>query len=157
MNFVSFEFLGFLGAVYVFHWLLPQERARKWLLTVASYLFYAAWDWRFCLLMSFVTVNAFTAGHLVSSFERSGRLLIMARSIGIDLAVLALRNYSFASFPPVVVQASDILCVRGPEYGAFHVEAATVKIPQACHASHQGSDVRRPHATRTGKSVPACP
>ena len=42
MNFVSFEFLGFLGAVYVFHWLLPQERARKWLLTVASYLFYAA-------------------------------------------------------------------------------------------------------------------
>ena len=71
-----------------------------------SYLFYAAWDWRFCLLMSFVTVNAFTAGHLVSSFERSGRLLIMARSIGIDLAVLALRNYSFASFPPVVVQAS---------------------------------------------------
>ncbi len=122
-----------------------------------SYLFYAAWDWRFCLLMSFVTVNAFTAGHLVSSFERSGRLLIMARSIGIDLAVLALRNYSFASFPPVVVQASDILCVRGPEYGAFHVEAATVKIPQACHASHQGSDVRRPHATRTGKSVPACP
>ena len=87
-----------------------------------SYLFYAAWDWRFCLLMSFVTVNAFTVGHLVLSFERSGRLLIMARSIGIDLAVLALRNYSFASFPPVVVQASDILCVRGPEYGAFHVE-----------------------------------
>jgi hypothetical protein len=40
-----------------------------------SYLFYAAWDWRFCLLMSFVTVNAFTAGHLVSSFERSERQL----------------------------------------------------------------------------------
>jgi hypothetical protein len=66
-----------------------------------------------------VTVNAFTAGHLVSSFERSGRQLIMARSIGIDLAVLALLNYSFASFPPVVVQASDILCVRGPEYEHF--------------------------------------
>ena len=89
VNFVSFEFLGFLGAVYVFYWLVPQERARKWLLTVASYLFYAAWDWRFCFLMLFVTVNAFAAGHLVSSFERSGRLLIIARSIGIDLAVLA--------------------------------------------------------------------
>ena len=93
VNFVSFEFLGFLGAVYVFHWLLPQERARKWLLTVASYLFYAAWDWRFCFLMLFVTVNAFAAGHLVSSFERSGRKLTLAASIGVDLAVLAFFKY----------------------------------------------------------------
>src|SRR6266478_4045953 len=83
VNFVSFEFLGFLGAVYVFHWLLPQERARKWLLTVASYLFYAAWDWRFCFLMLFVTVNAFAAGHLLLSFERSGRKLILAASTGV--------------------------------------------------------------------------
>jgi alginate O-acetyltransferase complex protein AlgI len=93
VNFVSFEFLGFLGAVYVFHWLLPQERARKWLLTVASYLFYAAWDWRFCFLMLFVTINAFAAGHLVSSFERSGRKLTLAASIGVDLAVLAFFKY----------------------------------------------------------------
>src|SRR5467141_1167074 len=83
VNFVSFEFLGFLGAVYLFHWVLPQERARKWLLTIASYLFYAAWDWRFCLLMLFVTVNAFVAGHLLSSLERSERKLILAASIGI--------------------------------------------------------------------------
>ena len=93
MNFVSFEFLGFLGAVYVFHWLLPQKRARKWLLTVASYLFYAAWDWRFCFLMLFVTVNAFAAGHLLPSFERSGRKLTLAASIGVDLAVLAFFKY----------------------------------------------------------------
>jgi D-alanyl-lipoteichoic acid acyltransferase DltB (MBOAT superfamily) len=93
VNFVSFEFLGFLGAVYVFHWLLPQERARKWLLTVASYLFYAAWDWRFCFLMLFVTVNAFAAGHLLSSIEHSGRKLILAASIGVDLALLAFFKY----------------------------------------------------------------
>jgi alginate O-acetyltransferase complex protein AlgI len=93
VNFVSFEFLGFLGAVYIFHWLLPQEWARKWLLTVASYLFYAAWDWRFCFLMLFVTINAFAAGHLVSSFERSGRKLTLAASIGVDLAVLAFFKY----------------------------------------------------------------
>jgi len=70
-----------------------QERARKWLLTVASYLFYAAWDWRFCFLMLFVTINAFAAGHLVSSFERSGRKLTLAASIGVDLAVLAFFKY----------------------------------------------------------------
>jgi D-alanyl-lipoteichoic acid acyltransferase DltB (MBOAT superfamily) len=93
VNFVSFEFLGFLAAVYVFHWLLPQERTRKWLLTVASYLFYAAWDWRFCFLMLFVTVNAFAAGHLLSSFERSGRKLTLAASITVDLTVLAFFKY----------------------------------------------------------------
>jgi len=93
MNFVSFEFLSFLGTVYVLHWVLPQERARKWVLTVASYLFYAIWDWRFCFLMLFVTANTFAAGHLVSSLERSGRKLTLAASIGIDLAVLAFFKY----------------------------------------------------------------
>jgi len=93
VNFVSFEFLGFLAAVYVFYWVVPQERARKWLLTLASYAFYAAWDWRFCLLMLFVTVNAFAAGNLLSSFQRSERKLILAVSIGIDLVVLAFFKY----------------------------------------------------------------
>lgn len=93
MNFISFEFAGFLGAVYVLHWVLPQARARNWLLTGASYLFYAAWDWRFCLLMLFVTVNAFAAGLLASSLTSSGRKAILAASIGIDLAVLAFFKY----------------------------------------------------------------
>jgi alginate O-acetyltransferase complex protein AlgI len=93
VNFVSFEFAAFLGVVYGFHWMLPQAAARKWLLTVASYLFYAAWNWRFCFLMLFVTVNAFAAGHLISSFARSRRKLILAASIGVDLAVLAFFKY----------------------------------------------------------------
>ena len=67
----------------------------------------------------FVTVNAFAAGHLVLSFERSGRQLILAASIGIDLAVFALRNYSFAPFPPVASpsrarQRSDHRVARRP-------------------------------------------
>lgn len=93
MNFVSFEFIAFLGAVYVLHWMLPQAGARKWLLTVASYLFYAAWNWRFCFLMLFVTVNAFVAGQLISSFESPKRKVILATSIGIDLLVLTFFKY----------------------------------------------------------------
>ena len=113
MNFVSFEFLAFLGAVYAFHWVLPHERARKWLLSVASYLFYAAWDWRFCLLMMFVTVNAFAAGHLVSTFERSGRKLALAASIGVDIAVLAFFN-TIISLQPMPLLLSPILGFLGP-------------------------------------------
>ena len=93
MNFVSFEFVGFLGAVYMLFWVLPEGRTRQWLLTLASYLFYAAWDWRFCFLMLFVTVNAYAAGTLLASPVRSGRKFILFTSIGIDLAVLGFFKY----------------------------------------------------------------
>src|SRR5712691_1547976 len=73
--------------------MLPQAGARKWLLTVASYLFYAAWNWSFCFLMLFVTANAFAAGHIISSVPRPKRKLILATSIGIDIAILAYFKY----------------------------------------------------------------
>src|SRR5260370_16582622 len=93
MNFISFEFVGFLGAVYVLHWMLPQARARNWLLTGASYLFYAAWDRRFCLLMLFVTVNAFGAGLLVSRLAISGRKPILPPNLAIILPFLSFFKY----------------------------------------------------------------
>ena len=43
MNFVSFEFAAFLAVVYVLHWSCRCARTRKWLLTIASYVFYAVW------------------------------------------------------------------------------------------------------------------
>ena len=93
MNFVSSEFVVFLVAVYALHWLSPREGRRKWLLTIASYLFYAAWDWRFCFLMLFVSVNAFSAGRLVSVLSGSGRKSALAASIGVDLALLGFFKY----------------------------------------------------------------
>ena len=54
MNFVSFEFAAFLAVVYALHWNCPYASIRKWLLTIASYVFYAVWNWRFCFLMLFV-------------------------------------------------------------------------------------------------------
>jgi len=50
MNFVSFEFAAFLAVVYVLHWSCRYAGTRKWLLTIASYVFYAVWNWRFCFL-----------------------------------------------------------------------------------------------------------
>jgi D-alanyl-lipoteichoic acid acyltransferase DltB (MBOAT superfamily) len=93
VNFVSFGFAAFLGTVYGLHWILPQAGARKWLLTVASYMFYAAWNWRFCFLMLFVTVNAFVAGQLIPSCGRSGRKVVLATSIGVDIVILAFFKY----------------------------------------------------------------
>jgi alginate O-acetyltransferase complex protein AlgI len=139
VNFVSFEFLAFLGTVYSLHWMLPQAGARKWLLTVASYLFYAAWNWRFCFLMLFVTANAFAAGHLISSSPRSGRKLILATSIGIDVAALAFfKYYDFfvsnvvASLANLGVSASlpilNVVLPVGISFYTFHAISYVVDI-----------------------------
>ena len=88
MNFVSFEFAAFLAVVYVLHWSCRCARTRKWLLTIASYVFYAVWNWRFCFLMLFVTANAFATGQMLARATRRRRTAMLATSIGIDLAVL---------------------------------------------------------------------
>jgi len=93
MNFVSLEFAAFLAVVYVLHWSCRYAGTRKWLLTIASYVFYAVWNWRFCFLMLFVTVTAFAAGQLLARVTRRWRAAVLAASIGIDLAILGFFKY----------------------------------------------------------------
>src|SRR5438309_11622233 len=93
MNFVSFEFAVFLAVVYVLHWSCRYPEIRTLLLTIASYVFYAVWTWRFCLLMLFVTVNAFAAGQILARAARHWRTAVLAASISIDLAILGFFKY----------------------------------------------------------------
>jgi alginate O-acetyltransferase complex protein AlgI len=93
MNFVSFEFAAFLAVVYVLHWSCRYAGTRKWLLTIASYVFYAVWNWRFCFLMLFVTVNAFATGQMLARATRRRRTAMLAASISIDLAILGFFKY----------------------------------------------------------------
>ena len=55
MVFNSIQFVVFFAVVYSLYRLLPH-RAQNWLLLVASYWFYAAWDWRFLGLLIASTV-----------------------------------------------------------------------------------------------------
>src|SRR5437870_9090707 len=93
MNFVSFEFAVFLAVVYVLHWSCRHPGIRMLLLTIASYCFYAVWNWRFCFLMLFVTANAFAAGLMLARATRRWRTAVLAVSVGIDLATLGFFKY----------------------------------------------------------------
>jgi alginate O-acetyltransferase complex protein AlgI len=108
MNFVSFAFAAFLAAVYVLHWSCRYGGTRKWLLTVASYLFYAAWNWRFCFLMLFVTVNAFAAGQMLARATRNRRTTVLAASIGIDLTILGFFKYCDFFLSNVAAALADL-------------------------------------------------
>jgi D-alanyl-lipoteichoic acid acyltransferase DltB (MBOAT superfamily) len=92
VNFVSAPFALFLALSYAGYWLLPRGRSRKVMLLAASYVFYAAWDWRFCGLMGVVTLNAWLAGRALDTGRN--RRLVLWLSIGADLAGLAWFKYA---------------------------------------------------------------
>ena len=93
MNFLSLTFLVFLLTVYAAYWNLIEGEARKYFLIAASYVFYAWWDWRFCGLMLFVTVNAYWAGRVLPTLTPRWRLRVLWASVGVDLGVLGAFKY----------------------------------------------------------------
>jgi alginate O-acetyltransferase complex protein AlgI len=86
--------LLFLPVVLAGWWLLPGSRARLGFLTLASYLFYGWWDWRFVPLMLASTTADFVAG---SAIDRSNdpryRRLVLVLLLAFNLGILALFKY----------------------------------------------------------------
>ncbi len=111
MNFASLEYISFLAIVWFCYWLLPL-RGQNILLLVASYYFYAAWDWRFLSLIVFSTVVDYCAGWWIdrsnSSYQRRAALIV---SMVTNLGLLSLFKY-FGFF---VDGAVDLLQALGIE------------------------------------------
>jgi alginate O-acetyltransferase complex protein AlgI len=97
MLFNSASFLLFLPVVLAGYWLWPGNLGRKLFLVAASCYFYAAWDWRFLGLLSFVVVTTFGASWLILDCkERAARaqsLVVLWICIGLQLTVLAFFKY----------------------------------------------------------------
>jgi alginate O-acetyltransferase complex protein AlgI len=93
MVFNSLQFVGFFAVVYGLYRLLPH-RGQNWLLLVASYWFYAAWDWRFlALLIASTVVDYLVARYLSTSTDQVVRRRVLWISIGFNLGVLGFFKY----------------------------------------------------------------
>lgn len=93
MSFDSLEFLIFLPAVALLHWLCPS-RWRWAVLLAASYVFYAWWDARLSLLILGVTAASWLAGRLLERVERPGlRRLVLAAALLLLLGLLGWFKY----------------------------------------------------------------
>ena len=93
MVFNSLHFVWFFLAVYLLYRLLPH-RGQNWLLLVASYYFYAAWDWRFLSLLAASTLVDFTAARLIERSEAPRRRkLLLSVSLGFNLTLLGFFKY----------------------------------------------------------------
>src|SRR6476659_1985460 len=93
MVFNSLHFLWFFVVVYALYRLLPH-RAQNWLLLVASYYFYASWNWRFLGLLLASTIVDYSCGRLI---ERSSgprrRKTLLCLSLGFNLTLLGFFKY----------------------------------------------------------------
>ena len=101
MVFNSLQFLWFFVVVYALYRaapaLLPAQkahRAQNWLLLVASYYFYAAWDYRFLALLAASTLVDYTCGLALGRItDRTRRRTVLWLSIGFNLTLLGFFKY----------------------------------------------------------------
>ena len=95
MVFNSWAFGLFFIVVYILYVLMPKLRTQNIVLLVASYYFYAAWDWRFLSLIIISTVVDFICGQKISeSTEINKKKMFLLLSICVNLGMLGFFKYS---------------------------------------------------------------
>lgn len=93
MSFASAQFAVFFAALYAAYWWLGLEN-RKRLLLVASYAFYALWDWRFVSLLVLCTlVDYAVGGRIAAATSRAWKKRWLAVSLGANLGILGFFKY----------------------------------------------------------------
>lgn len=88
MNFLSIKFLLFFTILLLFYYRARQTKHQQAVLLIASYLFYAFWDWKFLALLLVVSLSVWqTAKHLHDSH------FSLPLGLGIPLLSLGICKY----------------------------------------------------------------
>jgi alginate O-acetyltransferase complex protein AlgI len=95
MQFDSFTFIVFFGIALIVYNALADWRARKWFLLAASYVFYAAWNPYFLiLLVGSTTLDWWVAQRIDAAEQPRARKLWIGVTLIVNLGVLALFKYN---------------------------------------------------------------
>jgi alginate O-acetyltransferase complex protein AlgI len=94
MQFNSLTFVVFFAVVVTLYYSLSSWTARKTILVVASYLFYAAWNPLFIVLLWISTIADWTiARRIGATEERRRKRLLVTLSLSINLGLLGYFKY----------------------------------------------------------------
>lgn len=93
MLFNSYSFFIFFSIVLVVYYSMPSWKARKLLLLIASYLFYAAWNPPFVVLLWISTVADWFIARAIASGKRGIRKLCLMSSLLVNLGLLGYFKY----------------------------------------------------------------
>jgi len=140
MTFDSLTFVIFFAIVLaVYYWLRSWE-LRKLFLTTASYLFYAAWNPPFVLLLWFSTLADWTIAKAMVATERpSRRKLLIIATLAVNLGLLGFFKYStfllqnfkhIAAYVGLIYQepALDIVLPVGISFYTFQTLSYTIDV-----------------------------
>jgi alginate O-acetyltransferase complex protein AlgI len=132
MLFNSIRFLFFfLPIVYFVFWKLRTKNQRYVWLTIAGYVFYASWNYKFCALMAFSTVVSFGSGLAMLKVDQRWRKFFLVVPIIVDLLMLGFFKYYDFGLSGVVMVGNwlkwpihahtlDILLPIGISFYTFH-------------------------------------
>lgn len=94
MNFTQVEFVVFLNVVVAVAWLIRTKTIRNAFLLLASYYFYAYWDFRFCgLLLLSTLVDFYCAKWIFGSGDSFRRRVGLSISLIVNLGMLGFFKY----------------------------------------------------------------
>src|SRR3954468_23367086 len=111
MLFPTVQFAIFFPIVLALSWwLMPRQPLWKPFILVASYLFYAYANWKFCLLLGGVTLGNQAAAKLIhrAGDDERRRKWIVRTAVALDLGVLGVFKY-YAFFVQDVGDALDAI------------------------------------------------
>ncbi len=92
MSFNSWDFVLFFIVVFTVSAFLPRySTAHKWWLLLASWFFYASWNWHYLGLILFTTTLDWSLGPRFGASVKPGRLI--AISVVANLSILAVFKY----------------------------------------------------------------
>jgi len=94
MSFVSIEFLLLFTGVIFGLLIFRKHLYKKFIILLASCVFYAYWDWRFLGLIALVTFfDYFISRYLANSESKSARKKMLVLSITLNLSILGIFKY----------------------------------------------------------------
>ena len=96
MIFTSLTFLVFFSVLMVLMYLFRSNRNRLYLLIIASYFFYGAWNINYLVLIFISSISGWGFGLLINQARtESQKKLYVTLSIFISLAILGYFKYAF--------------------------------------------------------------
>jgi alginate O-acetyltransferase complex protein AlgI len=122
MLFNSLSFAIFLPIVFMLYWLLAKKDLiyQNGLLLVASFFFYACWDWRFLFLLIFsIVLDYVTAIKMAAALNRSSKRFWFWLSVLVNVGFLGVFKY----FNFFATSLADSLLQAG-----VHINPWTLKV-----------------------------
>ena len=139
MIFTTPQFALFF-AIFLWGWTIAQGRGRKWLLLIASYLFYASWNPKFLILIIGSTLIDFYIGRrLAGSDDHRVRRRLVWISVSANLGALGVFKYfnffiesAAAALTAIGLEASipalEIILPVGISFYTFQTMSYTIDI-----------------------------